>query len=61
MTRLRADPDTSEEEHFQMMLVQTEMERVRFIVRSYLRTRLYKVSFYVAIECLLNLTRKSTA
>ncbi|KZT35886.1 GINS complex, Sld5 component [Sistotremastrum suecicum HHB10207 ss-3] len=43
VTRLRADPDTSEEEHFQMMLVQTEMERVRFIVRSYLRTRLYKL------------------
>lgn len=26
------------------MLVQTEMERVKFVLRSYLRTRLFKVS-----------------
>ena len=26
------------------MLVQTEIERVKFVVRSYIRTRLYKVS-----------------
>lgn len=25
------------------MLVQTEVERVKFVVRSYIRTRLYKV------------------
>ncbi|KAH7107140.1 hypothetical protein BKA62DRAFT_686093 [Auriculariales sp. MPI-PUGE-AT-0066] len=41
--RLRAYPKTSEEEHFKMGLVQTEMERVKFIVRSYLRTRLFKI------------------
>jgi len=41
--RLRMDPSTTEEEHFKMMLVQTEMERVKFVVRAYLRTRLYKI------------------
>lgn len=40
---LRTDPETSEEEHFKLMLVQTEMERVKFLVRSYVRTRLHKV------------------
>jgi len=40
---LRTDPSSSEEEHFRIMLVQTEVERVKFIVRSYLRTRLFKV------------------
>lgn len=41
---LRGDPQTSEEEHFKLMLVQTEMERVKYLVRSYVRTRLHKVS-----------------
>ena len=40
---LRGDPSTSEEEHMRIMLVQTEIERVKFIVRSYVRTRLFKV------------------
>ncbi|PPQ68128.1 hypothetical protein CVT24_002954 [Panaeolus cyanescens] len=40
---LRGDPSTSEEEHIRIMLVQTEIERVKFIVRSYVRTRLFKV------------------
>ena len=40
---LRSDPQTSEEEHFKLVLVQTEMERVKFLVRSYVRTRLAKV------------------
>jgi len=40
---LRSDPQTSEEEHFKLMLVQTEMERVKYLVRSYVRTRLHKV------------------
>ncbi|KAI0300688.1 GINS complex Sld5 component [Multifurca ochricompacta] len=39
---LRGDPDTSEAEHARIMLVQTEVERVKFVVRSYIRTRLYK-------------------
>lgn len=41
---LRSDPQTSEEEHFKLVLVQTEMERVKFVIRSYVRTRLHKVS-----------------
>ena len=44
LNTLRADPQTSEEEHFKLVLVQTEMERVKFLVRSYVRTRLAKVS-----------------
>ena len=41
---LRGDPDSSEAEHMRIMLVQTEVERVKFAVRSYIRTRLYKAS-----------------
>ncbi|KAI0298611.1 hypothetical protein BC826DRAFT_1090720 [Russula brevipes] len=40
---LRGDPDSSEAEHARIMLVQTEVERVKFVVRSYIRTRLYKI------------------
>jgi GINS complex subunit 4 len=40
---LRGDPASSEEEHMRIMLAQTEVERVKFIVRSYMRTRLYKI------------------
>ncbi|KAF8433919.1 hypothetical protein L210DRAFT_3613993 [Boletus edulis BED1] len=40
---LRSDPSSSEEEHFRTMLAQTEVERVKFVVRSYLRTRLFKI------------------
>ncbi|CCL98491.1 uncharacterized protein FIBRA_00489 [Fibroporia radiculosa] len=43
---LRADPDSSEDEHFRIMLVQTEVERVKFVVRSYIRTRLHKIERY---------------
>ncbi|KAI0808048.1 GINS complex Sld5 component [Fomes fomentarius] len=43
---LRADPDSSEEEHFRIMLVQTEIERVKFVIRSYVRTRLHKIEKY---------------
>lgn len=43
---LRSDPDTSEEEHFKLVLVETEMERVKFLVRSYVRSRLYKIEKY---------------
>jgi GINS complex subunit 4 len=45
---LRGDPDSSEAEHVRIMLVQTEVERVKFVVRSYIRTRLYKVSTWHA-------------
>ncbi|EIW77897.1 Sld5-domain-containing protein [Coniophora puteana RWD-64-598 SS2] len=43
---LRGDPSSSEDEHFRIMLVQTEVERVKFVVRSYLRTRLFKIEKY---------------
>ena len=40
---LRMDENLSEEDHYMMMLVQTEVERMKFVVRSYVRTRLWKV------------------
>ncbi|TFK21703.1 GINS complex, Sld5 component [Coprinopsis marcescibilis] len=43
---LRDDPRTSESEHIRIMLVQTEIERVKFLIRSYIRTRLYKIERY---------------
>ncbi|KIL58601.1 hypothetical protein M378DRAFT_86300 [Amanita muscaria Koide BX008] len=43
---LRVDPSTSEEEHLRIMLVQTEIERVKFMVNSYVRTRLFKIEKY---------------
>ncbi|KAL0576645.1 GINS complex subunit [Marasmius crinis-equi] len=43
---LRGEMSTSEEEHLRIMLVQTEVERVKFVVRSYIRTRLYKIEKY---------------
>ncbi|KAF9267216.1 GINS complex Sld5 component [Marasmius fiardii PR-910] len=43
---LRGELSTSEEEHLRIMLVQTEVERVKFVVRSYVRTRLYKIEKY---------------
>ncbi|KAJ2913677.1 hypothetical protein MD484_g6734, partial [Candolleomyces efflorescens] len=43
---LRDDPETSESEHIRIMLVQTEIERVKFIIRSYIRTRLFKIEKY---------------
>lgn len=33
------------------MLVQTEIERVKFIVRSYVRTRLFKVCSHFLTHC----------
>ncbi|TEB26489.1 GINS complex, Sld5 component [Coprinellus micaceus] len=43
---LRDDPTSSESEHIRIHLVQTEIERVRFVIRSYVRTRLYKIEKY---------------
>ena len=40
----RADITLSEEDHYMTMLVQTEVERIKFLVRSYVRTRLAKVN-----------------
>ncbi|EIM84907.1 GINS complex Sld5 component [Stereum hirsutum FP-91666 SS1] len=46
VTLLKGDPNSSEDEHFRIVLAQTEIERVKFIVRSYLRTRLFKIEKY---------------
>ncbi|GBE85883.1 DNA replication complex GINS protein [Sparassis crispa] len=43
---LRADPEAYEEEHFRIVLVQTEIERVKFVVRAYVRARLHKIEKY---------------
>lgn len=40
---MRGDPDANEDEHYQIILVQTEMERIRFIIRSYTRARIAKI------------------
>ncbi|KAI5122426.1 hypothetical protein M0805_002975 [Coniferiporia weirii] len=45
---LRAADALSEEDHYMTMLVQTEVERVKFVVRSYVRTRLFKIEKYAA-------------
>ncbi|CED83575.1 Predicted alpha-helical protein, potentially involved in replication/repair [Phaffia rhodozyma] len=46
VSTLLSEDSTSEEEHFKLMLVQTEMERAKFLLRSYLRTRLSKIEKY---------------
>jgi GINS complex subunit 4 len=51
---LRGDPASSDEEHMRIMLAQTEVERVKFVVRSYIRTRLYKVTFSPSTSILLS-------
>ena len=53
----RADITLSEEDHYMTMLVQTEVERIKFLVRSYVRTRLAKVDIplYVFLLCGLTL------
>ncbi|KAG8792031.1 GINS complex subunit [Ceratobasidium sp. 428] len=43
---LRSDDATSEDEHFRMSYVQLDMERIKFQIRSYVRTRLYKIEKY---------------
>lgn len=40
---LKSDPKTTDEEHFKLQLVATEVERVKYLIRSYLRCRLDKV------------------
>ncbi|KAL5522007.1 SLD5 [Sanghuangporus sanghuang] len=48
-TTLRnADVTLSEEEHYCVTLLQTEVERIKFIIRSYVRTRLYKIEQHAA-------------
>ncbi|KAK0529013.1 GINS complex subunit [Tilletia horrida] len=43
---LLADPSTSQEEHFRLSLVQLDVERARWLLKAYLRTRLRKIETY---------------
>ncbi|KXN91306.1 DNA replication complex GINS protein sld5 [Leucoagaricus sp. SymC.cos] len=43
---LRGDPSIEDDEHLRITLVQLDIERVKFIVRSYVRTRLFKIEKY---------------
>ena len=52
----RADIALSEEDHYMTMLVQTEVERIKFLVRSYVRTRLAKVDILLYVFLLCGLT-----
>lgn len=59
-SRLRAQIEMVEETevidaktNFRMVVIQTELERVKFLLRSYLRTRLSKIDKY-ALHCLRN-------
>ena len=52
----RADITLSEEDHYMTMLVQTEVERIKFLVRSYVRTRLAKVDILLYVFWLCGLT-----
>lgn len=45
---LAADETTSDEEYFRLHLVQLDMDRGKWIVRSYLRARLAKIERYAA-------------
>jgi hypothetical protein len=47
--QLQSDPRTTEEEYFRVVLIQTEAERVKYLVRSYLRARLHKVGLGILI------------
>lgn len=54
---LRQDPRASDEDHLRIMLVLTEVERVKFVIRSYLRTRLYKACKRLLIQRLDRFSR----
>ncbi|PKI85000.1 GINS complex subunit [Malassezia vespertilionis] len=45
---LASDASTSEEEHFRLNLVQLDVERAKWLLRSYLRSRLVKIEKYAA-------------
>lgn len=40
---LKSDDRSTDEEHFQLILVQTEVERAKYVITSYVRARLSKV------------------
>ncbi|WFD46500.1 GINS complex subunit [Malassezia furfur] len=45
---LASDASTSEEEHFRLNLVQLDVERAKWLLRNYLRSRLAKIETYAA-------------
>ncbi|WFD39751.1 GINS complex subunit [Malassezia japonica] len=45
---LASDASTSEEEHFRLNLVQLDVERAKWLMRSYLRARLAKIEKHAA-------------
>ncbi|TIA87159.1 hypothetical protein E3P99_03345 [Wallemia hederae] len=40
---LKSDDRSTDEEHFQLILVQTEVERAKYVITSYVRARLSKI------------------
>ncbi|CAO1614778.1 unnamed protein product [Parajaminaea phylloscopi] len=43
LSLLSADENTSEEEHLRLSLVQLDVERTKWLIRAFLRTRIHKV------------------
>ena len=54
---LKGDDRSTDEEHFQLLLVQTEVERAKYILTSYVRVRLHKVE-YICSFLKINYTNK---
>lgn len=48
--QLASDASTSDEEHFRLSLVQLDVERAKWLLRAYLRSRLDKVSLVSDFE-----------
>lgn len=48
---LKSDDRSTDEEHFQLILVQTEVERAKYVITSYVRARLSKVRCFLR-ECI---------
>ncbi|KAG8945853.1 GINS complex subunit [Tulasnella sp. 424] len=48
VSALQSDESTTEEEHLRITLVKTDMERAKFLIRSYMRVRLHKIEKYAA-------------
>lgn len=43
VSHLESDPSITESEYLSVQIVKADMERLKFIVRSYVRVRLHKV------------------
>jgi hypothetical protein len=58
--KVSKDDRTDSKEHFKLILVQTEMQRVKYLIRSYIRTRLNKVGLCFQGICLATLDNASS-